>query len=214
MKRYLNISILISTLVACTNETNNTSHKQPKTTAASSLEKQTSRDSKEQEFTSTTKIEQPKIVKFVPPQVVGPEPSPDPYPEPWPEPYGDPYPFPDPPEPLPNGPASKQDVIYDITEVAPEFFGGQTALFEYLKNNIRYPELAKELDLQGKVYVGFVVRDNGKITNVEIKRGVHELLDKEAMRVIKSMPDWKPAMNNGKAVNCRMILPVKFSLDH
>lgn len=212
MNRYLYIPLLVSTLIACTNETNNTSQKQPKTKAAPPLEKQTSRDTKEQDFTSITKIEQPKIVKFIPPQVVGPDPEPQPDPEPGL--YSDPYPFPDPPQPSQNDPAVKQDVIYDITEVAPEFSGGQAALFEYLKNNIRYPELAKELELQGKVYVGFVVRDNGKITNVEIKRDVHELLDKEAMRIIKSMPDWKPAMNNGKAVNCRMILPIKFNLDH
>jgi protein TonB len=212
MKRYFCIPILISTLAACTNEINNTQKKQPKTRTVPLAEKQTSRDTKQQDLTGNTKIKQPKIVKFIPPQVVGPDPVPSP--DPWPGSYSDPYAFPDPPDPLQDMHTLKQDVIYDVTEILPEFPGGQTALQEYLKNTIQYSEQAKEMGLVGKVFVGFVVRDNGKITNVEIKRGVHELLDREAMRVIKSMPDWKPAMNNGKAVNCRMILPIKFNLDY
>lgn len=204
--------LLLASLVlgACSGEANTTKTEKPKTTTTQPVEKQTTKDNKEQDLASTNKIEQPKIVKFIPPVVPSPDPLPDP--DPWRGSYGDPYV--DPPIAIQEKPAVKQDEIYDITEVAPEFPGGQTALFEYLKNNIRYPEQAKELALEGKVYVGFVVRDNGKITNVEIKRGVHELLDREAMRVIKSMPDWKPGMNNGKAVNCRMILPIKFNLDH
>lgn len=158
---------------------------------------------------SKQRIEQPKLVKFVPPVVV----PRDPDPMPLPDPYAYREPFAEPVEPPASYTKKQEDEIHDIVEVMPEFPGGQPALLEYLKNNIRYPEEAKETGLMGKVFVGFVVRKDGSITDVTIKRGVHASLDKEAVRVIKAMPKWKPGMNNGKAVHCRMIVPIKFSLD-
>lgn len=161
------------------------------------------------EEVSKQRIEQPKLVKFVPPVVV----PRDPDPMPLPDPYSYREPFAEPVEPPVHQGKQQEDEIHDIVEVMPEFPGGQQALLEYLKNNMRYPEEAKEMGLMGKVFIGFVVRKDGSITDVTIKRGVHAMLDKEAVRVIKAMPKWKPGMNNGKAVHTRMILPIKFSLD-
>lgn len=102
--------------------------------------------------------------------------------------------------------------IFFIVEEMPQFPGGETALRKYIAENVRYPEMAKENDIQGTVYVRFVVDEKGKVTNVELLRGVDPLLDKEALRVVKSLPDWKPGKQRGKAVKVSHSVPIKFAL--
>ena len=103
-------------------------------------------------------------------------------------------------------------VIFDVVEENPEFIGGMAKLFEYLGENIQYPEMAKENGIQGKVFVQFVVWNDGTIRDVKVVKGVHPTLDKEAVRVIKSMPNWKSGKQRGKDVNSRFTLPVKFKI--
>ena len=99
-----------------------------------------------------------------------------------------------------------------IVEDMPEFKGGDKALLKYIADHVVYPEMAKENDIQGTVYVGFVVNEKGKVTNVSILRGVDPLLDKEAIKVIENLPDWKPGKQSGKNVKVRMQVPIKFQL--
>ena len=94
----------------------------------------------------------------------------------------------------------------------PEFPGGQAKLFEFLGKNTKFPPAAKANSISGKVYVNFTIGKDGKIRDVKIIRGVHDLLDKEALRVVKSMPPWKPGKQRGKAVNVSYNLPINFIL--
>jgi protein TonB len=157
-----------------------------------------------------------KSSKPIPPkQIIPVDPFPEPYPDP--DPYPEPYPFPEPPV-LPEPKQlqePKQEEILDIAEVQPEFPGGTEALMKFIQANIKYPELERELGIEGKVYVGFVVMTTGEITNVKIMRGIKDApnLDKEAIRIVKLMPRWIPGMNNGQKVNVRTIVPIRFSLD-
>lgn len=103
--------------------------------------------------------------------------------------------------------------VFEVVEKMPEFpNGGMPGLMKYLSDNIRYPEAAKVAGIQGRVTVVFVVDKDGSITNVETLRGVDAELDKEAIRVISSMPKWIPGMQKGKAVKVRYTVPVMFRL--
>lgn len=102
---------------------------------------------------------------------------------------------------------------YSFAENMPVFPGGQDALFSFLSKNINYPQLAMEMGVQGMVFVQFVVEKDGSVSNVILTRGRDALLDKEAMRVIKQLPNWKPGLQNGKPVRVRMSLPVNFVLN-
>ena len=102
--------------------------------------------------------------------------------------------------------------IFDIVEEMPEFIGGIEKLYEYLGNNINYPEQAKDFSIQGKVFVQFEVWKDGTIRDVKVVKGAHKLLDKEALRVITKMPVWKPGKQRGKNVNARFTLPIKFRI--
>ena len=109
----------------------------------------------------------------------------------------------------------KQEVtqkIFDVVEQQPSFPGGQTALLQWLQQNIHYPPVAEENGIQGRVVVSFVVEPDGSITNVQVVRGVDPSLDKEAVRVTKAMPKWQPGKQNGQAVRVKYNLPVKFRL--
>lgn len=102
-----------------------------------------------------------------------------------------------------------QEKVYTTAEKVPEFKGN---MMEYLGKNIKYPEEAKRKNLEGKIYVGFIVNSKGRVTDVKIVKGVNPLLDNEALRVIRSMPDWKPAEDKGKAVSMQMNLPIRFTM--
>lgn len=97
-------------------------------------------------------------------------------------------------------------------DVMPQFEGGTEAMIQFLVNNIKYPETAKNKNIEGTVYVAFVVNSKGEITKPSIKRGVEKSLDNEALRVINSMPNWKPGEKDGKKVSVEMVLPISFQL--
>ncbi|MDD7437513.1 MAG: TonB family protein [Bacteroidales bacterium] len=105
-----------------------------------------------------------------------------------------------------------EDHIFEYLEEMPEFPGGQAEMMKWLQKNVQYPPIAAENNIQGRVMVSFVVEPNGSISNVQIARGVDPNLDKEAVRVVKNMPKWKPGMQTGKPVRARFTLPVQFRL--
>lgn len=106
----------------------------------------------------------------------------------------------------------EQPMNIAMVEQKPEFQGGEAAMYKWLGDNIVYPSAASEEGVQGRVVVEFVVGKDGSITNVRIVRGRHPALDKEALRVIKSMPKWIPGRNNGQPVKVTYTLPVTFKL--
>ncbi|MBL4670038.1 MAG: energy transducer TonB [Flavobacteriales bacterium] len=155
----------------------------------------------EVKFTTAPKKSETFIIveKIIDPVV---EPTPEPTPEPkfdpntWePEPYVDPNPAPVP-----------------FAEVMPEFKGGIEKLFEYLGKNIKYPNRDKNNGMEGTVYLQFVVGKKGEIKNIKILRGVTDLMDKEAIRVLKAMPKWTPGKQSGRPVSVIYNLPIKFQL--
>ena len=107
----------------------------------------------------------------------------------------------------------EEEVVFVVVESMPEFPGGQQALFKYLAENVKYPVIAQENGIQGRVICQFLVNKDGKIVDVEVVRsGGDPSLDKEAVRVIKSMPNWKAGKQRGKAVRVKYTLPVNFKL--
>lgn len=102
--------------------------------------------------------------------------------------------------------------IFTVVESMPEFPGGMGELMKYLGTSIKYPPLAKESGIQGRVFINFVVEPNGEISNVKILRGIGGGCDEEAVRVVENMPRWKPGKQRGKAVRVSYNLPVKFTL--
>lgn len=107
----------------------------------------------------------------------------------------------------------EEEVVFVVVETMPEFPGGQQALFKYLSENVKYPVIAQENGIQGRVICQFVVNKDGAIVDVEVVRsGGDPSLDKEAMRVIKSMPKWNPGKQRGKAVRVKYTVPVNFRL--
>lgn len=105
------------------------------------------------------------------------------------------------------------DSIYYIVEEMPVYPGGEKALKTFITENIRYPKEAVTKRISGKVYVTFVIDENGKVVDAKIARGVDPLLDEEALRVIKSMPDWTPGTNKGVKVKVSFTMPVQFALN-
>ena len=102
--------------------------------------------------------------------------------------------------------------VFFIVEDMPEFPGGDLALRKYIANAIKYPVIAQENGIQGKVYVTFVVSRDGSVQNAGIARGVDPSLDKEALRVVNLLPKWKPGKQRGKAVNVSYTVPINFVL--
>lgn len=99
--------------------------------------------------------------------------------------------------------------IYPL-ETAPEFPGGENGLKKFIFRNLEYPVIALENDIQGKVYVRFLITDEGKVEQVTVLREIHPLLDKEAVRIIESLPYWKPATLHGKPTNYWKTIPISF----
>ena len=106
----------------------------------------------------------------------------------------------------------EENKVFAAVEQMPQFPGGESALMQYISKNIKYPPVAMENGIQGRVVVQFVVTKTGKIGEVKIARGKDPDLDKEAMRVVKSLPDFIPGKMNGQAVNVWYTLPVTFKL--
>ena len=112
----------------------------------------------------------------------------------------------------PEPPKEEETKVFDVVEQMPSFPGGPSALFEYLSKNIKYPVVAEENGIQGRVIVTFVVEKDGSITDVRVVKSVDPSLDKEAQRVVKSMPRWIPGKQNGSAVRVKYTVPVTFRL--
>ena len=106
----------------------------------------------------------------------------------------------------------EEETIFQVVEVMPEFPGGMAACLKYLSQNIKYPVMARENGIQGRVIVQFVVNSDGSIVDPMVVRSVDPSLDREALRVIQSMPKWKPGQQRGKAVRVRYTVPVTFKL--
>ena len=102
--------------------------------------------------------------------------------------------------------------IFQIVEEMPAYPGGDQKLMEFIAKGIKYPQIARETGIQGRVFVGFVVEPDGSVSNVKVLRGFGGGCDEEAMRVVKSMPKWKPGKQRGKAVRVSYMLPVNFKL--
>ena len=111
------------------------------------------------------------------------------------------------PEPKPE-----PDKVFDVVEQMPSFPGGNSALMQYLSKNIKYPVVAEENGIQGRVICTFVVERDGRVTDVRVVKSVDPSLDKEAVRVVSSMPAWIPGKQNGSAVRVKYTLPVTFRL--
>ena len=103
--------------------------------------------------------------------------------------------------------------VFNSVENMPEFPGGDLGLMKYLQKNVKYPAIAKEYNITGKVYVSFIVDRSGSVTNVKIVRGVDKNLDAEAMRVVKSLPRYTPGRQRGKAVRVMFTIPINFTLN-
>jgi periplasmic protein TonB len=102
--------------------------------------------------------------------------------------------------------------IFTVVESMPEFPGGAQAMMEYIARNIRYPPMARESGIQGRVFVNFVVEPDGSVSNVNVLRGIGGGCDEEAIRVVQGMPKWTPGRQRGKAVRVSFNLPVRFTL--
>ena len=112
----------------------------------------------------------------------------------------------------PEPPKEVENKVFDVVEEQPSFPGGQGALMQWLSDNIKYPVIAAENGVQGRVIVQFVVSKTGSISDVKVVRGVDPSLDREAVRVVSQMPKWTPGRQNGTTVNVRYTLPVTFRL--
>ena len=105
------------------------------------------------------------------------------------------------------------DEFFMVVENMPEFPGGDLGLMKYIQKNVKYPAIAKEYNITGKVYVSFIVDKSGVVTNVKVVRGVDKNLDAEAVRVVKSLPKYKPGKQRGKPVRVMFTIPINFTLN-
>lgn len=106
-----------------------------------------------------------------------------------------------------------EDGIAEFPDREAKFKGGAKGLQSYIAHNIAYPVPAIEHNIEGKVYISFIVEKNGSISNVEIMKSAHPLLDKEAIRVVKKMPKWKPGKVGKKKVRTKCYLPIVFAIE-
>lgn len=102
----------------------------------------------------------------------------------------------------------------DIPEIQAEFPGGNGELYKYLEEQVEYPKYAKKKGIQGEVFVQFIVYNDGTIKDIEVVKGIHKTLNNEAIRVIQSMPKWKPGKQCEKAVNSSFTIPISFQIEN
>lgn len=108
--------------------------------------------------------------------------------------------------------SQKNEKVFDVVEQMPEYPGGMQALFEFLSQNIKYPEDAQKQKVEGRVIVTFVVETDGSISNVEVAKHAFPSLDNEAVRVIQAMPNWTPGKQGGEVVRVKYTVPIVFNL--
>ncbi|MCA1760005.1 MAG: energy transducer TonB [Bacteroidales bacterium] len=106
-----------------------------------------------------------------------------------------------------------KDGVYQEVEEMPEYPGGINALKSEIASSINYPDEAKKNGIQGKVFVSFVVDEQGKVTNAKIERGVEASLDQESLRVVNNLKSWKPGKEKGKAVKVTYTIPINYALE-
>ncbi len=112
-----------------------------------------------------------------------------------------------------EAPAPKEDEVFTVVEQNPEFIGGQAAMYAWLGKNIKYPAAASRANISGKVFVSFTVNTDGSITDAQVLKGLGFGTDEEAIRVVKSMPRWKPGKQSGRPVRVKYNLPISFQLE-
>ena len=108
---------------------------------------------------------------------------------------------------------TKNEQVYTVVEIMPEYPSGQSALMDFLAKNIQYPQAAKEAGITGTVIVSFVIEKNGSVSNIKILKGLGSSCDEEVIRVVNMMKKWKPGKQKGKSVRVQYNLPVKFTLN-
>ena len=114
---------------------------------------------------------------------------------------------------VPNyGLSQEKDSLFMVVDEQPRYPGGEEARMKYIQENLNYPKKARESGIQGIVYISFIVEADGRITNVEVRRGIGGGCDKAAMRVVKNMPRWEPGIQKGKAVRTTFHMPIRFKL--
>ena len=106
----------------------------------------------------------------------------------------------------------QSDKVFEVVDEMPSFPGGQSALFDFMAKNIKYPEVAEDNGIQGRVILTFIVKKDGALSDVRVAKSVDPALDKEAVRLIKSMPKWSPWIEKGQFVNVKFTVPVTFRL--
>ena len=108
-----------------------------------------------------------------------------------------------------------EDTVYNVTAKIPEYPGGAAELMKFISSNIKYPQSARANNIEGRVFVSFVVEKDGSITNAQVMRGIDKDCDAEALRVVTSMPKWSPGLNvNSEPVRCKFIVPIYFKLNN
>lgn len=105
-----------------------------------------------------------------------------------------------------------KEEVFLVVEEMPEFPGGQAAMMKHIASNIKYPRVAQQQGLEGRVIVNFVINSKGEVDNVEVVKGIGGGCDEEAVRVIKSLPKFKPGKQNGRPVSVKFTVPIKFAL--
>lgn len=104
------------------------------------------------------------------------------------------------------------DVVYTVVEKEAEFPGGFEAMNRFLSENIKYPTLAKQKNIQGKVIISFIIEKNGSISDIKVIKDIGEGCGEEGVRIVKLMPKWKPAQQRGEPVRQQFLLPISFNL--
>jgi len=105
-----------------------------------------------------------------------------------------------------------ENKAFHVAEQLPEYPGGEDALLKFIQRNINYPKFERENDIQGRVVVGFIVGEDGSLSDISVKKGVSKGIDEEAVRVVKLMPKFKPGKDKGEPVRSAFILPIMFKL--
>lgn len=114
-----------------------------------------------------------------------------------------------------TAPKDKEEEIFTVVEEVPQFPGGEQAMMIYVYRNLRYPPLALENNIQGKVVVQFIIDETGKVDSVKIvSKPLGWGIEEEAIRVVESMPTWTPGKQKGKGVRVRYVLPIRFKIDN
>lgn len=118
------------------------------------------------------------------------------------------------PEPPPEEIIPQSETIFDVVEKMPEFPGGETKMMEYLKKEIKYPSFAKEENLEGTVYIRFVINENGDVIDPKILKTPHKVFDEPSINVIRRMPKWTPGEDRGKKVKVNITVPIRYKLNN